>query len=131
LCFPAKHLLKADVIRNMAGSDKTRSFFRLTAFPQNKLGNQLSNLQIISNLQIVLFMAKLFSPLTIKSITLKNRVVVSPMCQYSCTMDLATIGHLVHLGSRAVGGGSLNYTRSYGGCTRRPHFVRRCWHLER
>jgi 2,4-dienoyl-CoA reductase-like NADH-dependent reductase (Old Yellow Enzyme family) len=52
-------------------------------------------------------MKKLFSPITIKGITLKNRIVVSPMCQYSSTDGFATDWHLVHLGSRAVGGASL------------------------
>ena len=52
-------------------------------------------------------MSLLFSPLSIKSITLKNRIMVSPMCQYSCTDGFATDWHLVHLGSRAVGGAAL------------------------
>ena len=52
-------------------------------------------------------MSLLFSPLTLKGITLKNRIVVSPMCQYSCVDGFATDWHLVHLGSRAVGGAAL------------------------
>lgn len=52
-------------------------------------------------------MSKLFSPLTIKSITFKNRLVVSPMCQYSADDGFANDWHLVHLGSRAVGGVGL------------------------
>lgn len=52
-------------------------------------------------------MALLFSPLTIKSITLKNRIVVSPMCQYSSVDGFSNDWHLVHLGSRAVGGAGL------------------------
>jgi len=52
-------------------------------------------------------MSKLFSSLTIKDISFKNRVVVSPMCQYSSTDGFATDWHLVHLGSRAVGGAAL------------------------
>lgn len=52
-------------------------------------------------------MSSLFSALTIKSITLKNRVVVSPMCQYSSEDGFASDWHLVHLGSRAVGGASV------------------------
>lgn len=52
-------------------------------------------------------MSELFSPLTIKSITLKNRIVVSPMCEYSSIDGFANDWHLVHLGSRAVGGASL------------------------
>jgi 2,4-dienoyl-CoA reductase-like NADH-dependent reductase (Old Yellow Enzyme family) len=52
-------------------------------------------------------MSHLFSPLTIKGITLKNRIGVSPMCQYSSIDGKATDWHLVHLGSRAVGGAGL------------------------
>ena len=49
----------------------------------------------------------LFAPLTIKSVTLRNRIGVSPMCQYSSVDGMATDWHLVHLGSRAVGGAGL------------------------
>jgi 2,4-dienoyl-CoA reductase-like NADH-dependent reductase (Old Yellow Enzyme family) len=49
----------------------------------------------------------LFQPLTIKSVTLRNRIGVSPMCQYSSADGVATDWHLVHLGSRAVGGAAL------------------------
>jgi 2,4-dienoyl-CoA reductase-like NADH-dependent reductase (Old Yellow Enzyme family) len=49
----------------------------------------------------------LFQPLTIKSVTLRNRIGVSPMCQYSSEDGAATDWHLVHLGSRAVGGAGL------------------------
>jgi 2,4-dienoyl-CoA reductase-like NADH-dependent reductase (Old Yellow Enzyme family) len=52
-------------------------------------------------------MSLLFSPIKIKSIELKNRIVVSPMCQYSSTDGFANDWHLVHLGSRAVGGAAL------------------------
>ncbi len=52
-------------------------------------------------------MSKLFSPLTIKDITFKNRLTVSPMCQYSSADGFANDWHLVHLGSRAVGGAAL------------------------
>ena len=52
-------------------------------------------------------MSQLFSPLTIKDITLKNRIVVSPMCQYSSVDGFANDWHLVHLGSRATGGAAL------------------------
>lgn len=57
-------------------------------------------------------MNHLFSPLTIKSVTLKNRIIVSPMCQYSSTDGFANEWHLVHLGSRAVGGASLVITEA-------------------
>lgn len=49
----------------------------------------------------------LFSPLTIKNITLKNRIVISPMCQYSSVDGFANDWHLVHLGSRASGSAGL------------------------
>ena len=49
----------------------------------------------------------LFSPLTVRSITLRNRIGVSPMCQYSATDGFANDWHFVHLGSRAVGGAGL------------------------
>jgi 2,4-dienoyl-CoA reductase-like NADH-dependent reductase (Old Yellow Enzyme family) len=51
--------------------------------------------------------AHLFAPLTIRGITLPNRIAVSPMCQYSCQDGFATDWHLVHLGSRAIGGAAL------------------------
>jgi 2,4-dienoyl-CoA reductase-like NADH-dependent reductase (Old Yellow Enzyme family) len=47
------------------------------------------------------------SPLTIRGVTLRNRIVMSPMCQYSADDGLANDWHLVHLGSRAVGGVGL------------------------
>jgi 2,4-dienoyl-CoA reductase-like NADH-dependent reductase (Old Yellow Enzyme family) len=57
-------------------------------------------------------MTKLLSPLTIKSITLKNRIVMSPMCQYSATDGFTNDWHLVHLGSRAAGGTGLIITEA-------------------
>ena len=52
-------------------------------------------------------MSVLFSPLNLRSITFRNRIFVSPMCQYSSHDGLPTNWHLVHLGSRAVGGAGL------------------------
>ena len=49
----------------------------------------------------------LLSPLTLRGITFRNRIAVSPMCQYSAVDGFANDWHLVHLGSRAVGGASL------------------------
>jgi 2,4-dienoyl-CoA reductase-like NADH-dependent reductase (Old Yellow Enzyme family) len=49
----------------------------------------------------------LFSPFTRRDVTLRNRIAVSPMCQYSCEDGFATDWHLVHLGARAVGGAGL------------------------
>lgn len=51
--------------------------------------------------------SQLFSPLSIKNITLKNRIAISPMCQYSAIDGFANNWHLVHLGSRAIGGAGL------------------------
>lgn len=56
--------------------------------------------------------SQLFTPFTLKSITLKNRLVVSPMCQYSSVDGFANDWHLVHLGSRAVGGAGLLITEA-------------------
>jgi 2,4-dienoyl-CoA reductase-like NADH-dependent reductase (Old Yellow Enzyme family) len=50
---------------------------------------------------------KLFDPFAQRSLTLRNRLVVSPMCQYSASEGLPDDWHLVHLGSRAVGGAAL------------------------
>jgi 2,4-dienoyl-CoA reductase-like NADH-dependent reductase (Old Yellow Enzyme family) len=52
-------------------------------------------------------MARLFHPLTLRDVTMRNRVGVSPMCQYSSTDGFASDWHVVHLGSRAVGGAGL------------------------
>jgi 2,4-dienoyl-CoA reductase-like NADH-dependent reductase (Old Yellow Enzyme family) len=52
-------------------------------------------------------MSRLFKPILIRSINLKNRIAVSPMCQYSSEDGLPTDWHFVHLGSRAVGGAAL------------------------
>lgn len=52
-------------------------------------------------------MSVLFSPLRLRGLELRSRIFVSPMCQYSCADGLATDWHLVHLGSRAVGGAAL------------------------
>ncbi|RYD92725.1 MAG: oxidoreductase, partial [Sphingobacteriales bacterium] len=52
-------------------------------------------------------MSNLFSPLKIKDIEFRNRIAVSPMCEYSSVDGFANNWHLVHLGSRAVGGAAL------------------------
>lgn len=57
-------------------------------------------------------MANLFQPLRIRSIELKNRIVVSPMCQYSSKDGFANDWHLVHLGSRAAGGAALVFSEA-------------------
>ena len=52
-------------------------------------------------------MSRLFSPLQLRSLSLANRIFVSPMCQYSSVDGMPNEWHFVHLGSRAVGGASL------------------------
>jgi len=54
----------------------------------------------------------LFEPLTIGDVTLRNRIAVSPMCEYSAIDGLPDDWHLVHLGSRAVGGAGLVFTEA-------------------
>lgn len=49
----------------------------------------------------------LFAPLTLRDVTLRNRIAVSPMCMYSCEDGKANDWHFVHLGTRAVGGAGL------------------------
>jgi len=57
-------------------------------------------------------MSVLFQPLDIRSIHFKNRIVVSPMCEYSSTDGFANDWHLVHLGTRAAGGSGLVFTEA-------------------
>jgi len=57
-------------------------------------------------------MPDLFSPLTIRGVTFRNRIAVSPMCEYSSEDGFANDWHLVHLGSRAVGGAGLVITEA-------------------
>lgn len=57
-------------------------------------------------------MSALFSPLTLRSLTLRNRVGVSPMCQYSSEHGFATDWHFVHLGAFATGGAGLVITEA-------------------
>lgn len=57
-------------------------------------------------------MSRLFSPLSIRGVTFRNRIFVSPMCQYSANGGRPTDWHLVHLGSRAVGGAGLVLTEA-------------------
>src|SRR5512140_1042916 len=79
----------------------------------------------------------LFSPIELRSIRARNRLWISPMCQYSVFAEdgVPTDWHLVHLGSRAVGGAGLviaeataaefrHRTWVYGTMPRRTHFSR-------
>ena len=57
-------------------------------------------------------MSLLFSSIKIRSVEIKNRIAVSPMCQYSSIDGMPNDWHLVHLGSRAVGGAGLVFTEA-------------------
>jgi len=59
---------------------------------------------------------KLFEPITIRGLEVRNRIFISPMCQYSCeAMDgVPTDWHLAHLGSRAIGGAGLIIVEATG-----------------
>ena len=56
--------------------------------------------------------SQLFSPITLRDVTARNRVWVSPMCQYSATDGVPNDWHLVHLGSFASGGAGLVFTEA-------------------
>jgi 2,4-dienoyl-CoA reductase-like NADH-dependent reductase (Old Yellow Enzyme family) len=86
-------------------NDHTTKWLRLMKeFFLRKIGGKFAGKQFI--------MALLFEPIKIREITLKNRIVVSPMCQYSSIDGFANDWHLVHLGSRAVGGAALVFTEA-------------------
>src|SRR4051812_44249068 len=57
-------------------------------------------------------MSHLFEPLQIRSLALANRIIVSPMCEYSSVDGFSNDWHLVHLGSRGVGGAALVMTEA-------------------
>ena len=82
----------------------------LSLFRQNK-GNGRKLTPYFTSLQKKV-MPHLFSPLKIKSIEFKNRIAVSPMCEYSSEDGFVNDWHLVHLGSRAVGGAGLIITEA-------------------
>ncbi len=58
--------------------------------------------------------SKLFTPLKLRGVTLRNRIAMSPMCQYSCEDGFATDWHLAHYGARAVGGAGLLIAEATG-----------------
>src|ERR1700750_1091478 len=62
----------------------------------------------------------LFDPLEIRSVRFKNRIAISPMCQYSSVDGFANDWHLVHLGSRAAGGAALLITEATAGTAAGP-----------
>ncbi|MBC8405147.1 MAG: NADH:flavin oxidoreductase/NADH oxidase [Planctomycetes bacterium] len=59
-------------------------------------------------------MSKLFTPLELRGVTLRNRIAMSPMCQYSSEDGYATDWHLAHYGARAVGGAGLLIAEATG-----------------
>ena len=77
------------------------------------------------------YVSSLFEPLTLRGTTFRNRVWVSPMCQYSSVDGRPSDWHLVHLGSFARGGAGLVMTRGDRGRTRGPHLAAGRRHLER
>jgi 2,4-dienoyl-CoA reductase-like NADH-dependent reductase (Old Yellow Enzyme family) len=56
--------------------------------------------------------SQLFTPITLRGVTLRNRVVVSPMCQYAATDGMANDYHLAHLGRFAMGGAGLVFVEA-------------------
>lgn len=72
------------------------------------MAKKFINLHTINTIK----MSLLFSPLKLRSLVLKNRIVTSPMCQYSSTDGFANDWHLVHLGTRAIGGSSLVFSEA-------------------
>lgn len=64
-------------------------------------------------------MTKLFSPISVRSVTAKNRVWVAPMCMYSCEAKDGVVGqfHLVHYGERALGGAGLIIVEATAVCS--------------
>src|SRR5664279_1566758 len=59
-------------------------------------------------------MTSLFSPFRLRDVTFRNRIFVSPMCMYSAEEGVPNDWHLVHLGSRAVGGAALVMAEATG-----------------
>ena len=56
--------------------------------------------------------AKLFEPISFRSVTARNRIAVAPMCQYSATEGLGDDWHIQHLGARAMGGAGIVFTEA-------------------
>src|ERR1700730_17921444 len=65
--------------------------------------------------------APMFQPFRLRNMTLENRVVVSPMCQYSSQDGMPADWHLVHYGSRAIGGARLVFTEMTDASERARH----------
>ena len=75
--------------------------------------------------------APMFQPFRLRGLTLENRVVVSPMCQYSSQDGMPNDWHLVHYGSRAIGGAGLMFTEMTDVSALGAHLARLCRHVQR
>ena len=69
----------------------------------------------------------LLTPLTLRGVTFRNRIAVSPMCQYSAENGFVNDWHLVHLGSRAVGGAALVMTEAMSSAVEPKRARRPVW----
>ena len=67
---------------------------------------------------------RLFTPLTLGDMTLANRIVIAPMCQYSADDGALTDWHLIHLGNLALSGAGLLIIEATAVLARRPHQLR-------
>jgi 2,4-dienoyl-CoA reductase-like NADH-dependent reductase (Old Yellow Enzyme family) len=76
------------------------------------MGTERLSDSFVSQQYCLIVMSQLFSPISLRSVRLKNRIGVSPMCQYSSINGFASDWHLVHLGSRAIGGAGLVFTEA-------------------
>lgn len=73
----------------------------------------------------------MFTPFRVRGVLLKNRIIVSPMAQYSAVDGTVGDYHLVHLGSRAMGGCCACHGGNDVRVSRRPHYARLSWHVSR
>ncbi len=76
-------------------------------------------------------MAPMFQPFKLREMEVANRAVVSPMCMYSAKEGVPGDFHLVHYGSRAIGGAGLDLHRDDLRRPRRPHHAGLRWPVER
>lgn len=97
-----------------ADGECPRLRLRVLAIPDTEAARRITNLLAQSQhpKSMALASKHLFSPLTQRSVTFPNRIVVSPMCQYSYVDGLSNEWQFVHLGSRAVGGAGAVFTEA-------------------
>jgi 2,4-dienoyl-CoA reductase-like NADH-dependent reductase (Old Yellow Enzyme family) len=106
-----------DDIASKSNDRQTDSRGSRTAPPERRINWQISIVNFLINGAIQPqgpLMASLFSPLQIRDVVVRNRIGVSPMCQYSCAAGdgMATDWHVVHLGARASGGAGLVFAEA-------------------